>query len=106
MEARTFLPSSTVPSRSVRLVFVLREMIPEEIERAETVDRVGSLENLRVGNRPRRVFVTRAPMLFHRLTRELVVLRHALVALGLIDEMDDVVRRLVGLGFEPFNLGA
>src|SRR6516225_6696496 len=100
------LPGSVAPSRSVRLVFALREMMPEEIERAETVDRVRPLENLGVGNRPRRVFVTRAPMLFHRPARELVILRHALVALGLVDEMDDVVRRLVGLGFEPFNLGA
>ena len=58
---------------------------------------VRALQHLGMTQRAHHVAVAGLPVLLHRAARELVVLRRALVALGVIDQVDDVVDLLVGL---------
>jgi len=64
----------------------------------------GALQNLGMAQGPNRVVVAGLPMLLHRSSGKLVVLRHTLVIFGVVDEIDDVVDFFVGLASEKVCL--
>src|SRR5690606_17477840 len=62
-----------------------------EVEGGDTIRRIRPFQNFRVGEGVKGIRVAGLPVLLHGRPRELVVLRRALVALGPVDEVDDVV---------------
>jgi hypothetical protein len=60
------------------------------VENKDALRRTWTLQHFRMRKRLYRVVVTRAPMVHHAQARELIVLRIAFVASGVIDEVDEV----------------
>src|SRR6516225_5992428 len=87
--------------------FLLRSFaaVKCEIEREDPVRAVRALQYLGMAERAHRVIVARSPMLLHSPPREFVVLSVALVILGAIDQLDQVVDFLVRLCCEEIGLG-
>src|SRR5262245_40728984 len=75
-----------------------------KVEGEHTFEMARPLKHLFMPQRAHRVVVSSAPVLLHRETRELVVLRVALVVLRAVDEVHDVVDLMVGVRAQHLRL--
>src|SRR5262245_49933064 len=75
-----------------------------EVEGEHTFQMAWPLEHLFMPQRAHRVVVASAPVVLHRETRELVVLRVAFVVLRAVDKVHDVVDLMVGGRAEDLRL--